>query len=183
MFKDSQRFKGHSKWDNIRHIKAEKDYERMLLFKSLKLQMKVAIQEHGSTKPDNNLKLAQVIENAKKANMPISSIKSFLEKMEATKNKIHEGIAEIRGPNGYAMLIYYNTNNVKQFKMDLRNRLKKCSGNVADSSVRNMFTHIGNIIVEKKNTLEQATEDAIDIGAQDINELEENNKQYFQVYN
>lgn len=45
-----------------------------------------------------------------------------------------------------------------------------------------MFTHIGIITVEKKDTLEQATEDAIDIGAEDVEEFEENNKRYFQVY-
>jgi len=45
-----------------------------------------------------------------------------------------------------------------------------------------MFTHVGNIIVEKKGNLEHAMEDAINIGAEDVEELEENDVKYFQVY-
>lgn len=43
----SQTFKrnaGHSKWANIKHIKAAKDAQRSLLFTRLSRQMKVAIQ-------------------------------------------------------------------------------------------------------------------------------------------
>lgn len=43
-YKDSKRYAGHSKWANIKHVKEEKDNERMVLFHHLKLQMKVAIQ-------------------------------------------------------------------------------------------------------------------------------------------
>lgn len=42
--KGNKRFAGHSKWANIKHIKAEKDNERMVLFHHLKLQMQIAIQ-------------------------------------------------------------------------------------------------------------------------------------------
>lgn len=44
-----------------------------------------------------------------------------------------------------------------------------------------MFTHVGNITVEKKDDLEHAMEDAINIGAEDVEEFEENNIKYFQV--
>lgn len=46
-----------------------------------------------------------------------------------------------------------------------------------------MFIHSGSIIVEKKGDLEKATEDAINIGAEDVNELVENDMEYFQVSN
>lgn len=52
-----------------------------------------------------------------------------------------------------------------------------------NASVKNMFTHIGIIVVEKKGNLEQATEDAIAVGAEDVEEFEENGTKYFQVYN
>lgn len=42
--KGSRRYAGHSKWANIKHIKEEKDNERMILFQQLKHQMEVAIQ-------------------------------------------------------------------------------------------------------------------------------------------
>jgi len=46
-----------------------------------------------------------------------------------------------------------------------------------------MFTHTGNVIVEKKNDLEQAIEDAINVDAKDVEEFKENDKEYFRVCN
>ncbi|XP_072746820.1 translational activator of cytochrome c oxidase 1 isoform X2 [Anoplolepis gracilipes] len=151
----------------------------MIQFHHLKLQMQIAIQENGSTKPTHNSKLAQIIEQAKKANMPVGSINNFLEKMEARKNKTQTGIAEVRGPNGYVMLVHYTTDNPKAFIMLLKSKLKKTSGKFAEDSARKMFNHVGNIIVEKKGDLEHATEDAINVGAEDVEEFEENNTKYF----
>jgi len=95
-----------------------------LLFKKNKYK-KYLFLEGGSTKPNQNIKLAQLIEQAKKANMPSTTIKNFLEKMEAIKNKNHKGIIEVRGPNGYVMLISYLTHNPKAFVMDINSKLKK----------------------------------------------------------
>lgn len=57
--------------------------------------------------------------------MPAASIKSFLEKMEARKNKTETGVLEVRGPNGYVMLVCYITDNSKSFVMRLNSKLKK----------------------------------------------------------
>lgn len=43
LFRQDKRFAGHSKWQNIRHIKQEKDAERSAIFKSLATRMKIAI--------------------------------------------------------------------------------------------------------------------------------------------
>jgi len=42
--KNNKRFAGHSKWQNIKHIKEENDNKRMVLFNHLKIQMTIAIQ-------------------------------------------------------------------------------------------------------------------------------------------
>lgn len=39
-----KRCAGHSKWQNIRHIKAAKDAEKSKMFAKLSTQMKVAVQ-------------------------------------------------------------------------------------------------------------------------------------------
>lgn len=83
------------------------------------------LSESGSARPSHNLKLAQVIEQAKKVNMPAASIKSFLERMEGRKNKTQTGILEVRGPNGYIMLVSYVTDNSKAFIQELNSKLKK----------------------------------------------------------
>ncbi|XP_014474944.1 PREDICTED: translational activator of cytochrome c oxidase 1 [Dinoponera quadriceps] len=178
--KDGKRFKGHSKWQNIKHIKAANDHEKMVLFSRFRNQMKFAIKEHGSAKPEDNLKLAQIIEQAKKANMPLATIKNCIEKIESRKDKTKEGTIEIRGPGSYVMIAHYMTDNTKQMQLELNCKLKKCSGKIADSSIKNLFAHIGNIIVEKKGTLEEATDDAINVGAENVEEFEEDDEQYFQ---
>lgn len=58
--------------------------------------------------------------------MPAISIKSFLEKMELRKHKDKSGIIEIRGPNGYVMLIRYTTDHIKEFQIQINIKLKKC---------------------------------------------------------
>ncbi|XP_039305506.1 probable transcriptional regulatory protein LCABL_11860 isoform X2 [Solenopsis invicta] len=152
----------------------------MLLFHHLKMQMTVAIKEGGSAKPSHNLKLSQIIERAKKANMPVASIKSYLERMESRKNKTKTGIQEVRGPNGYVMLVSYTTDNPKLFELELNSKLKKTKGKATDTAAIKMFSHIGSIIVEKKSNLDQAMEDAINVGAEDVEEFKENNTEYFQ---
>ncbi|KYM86203.1 Translational activator of cytochrome c oxidase 1 [Atta colombica] len=135
----------------------------------------------GITNPSNNLKLSQVIERAKKANMPVASIKSFLDRMEARKkNKTQTNVIEVRGPNGYIMLVCYITNNPKFFLTELNSKLKKTKGKTTNTSAKNMFIHTSNIIVKKKGNLEQAMEDAINIGAEDVEEFMENDMEYFQ---
>lgn len=57
--------------------------------------------------------------------MPVASINNFLEKMEARKNKTQAGVAEVRGPNGYILLVRYKTDNAKAFIMQFKSKLKK----------------------------------------------------------
>lgn len=40
---ENKRFAGHSKWQNIKHIKGEKDAEKSTLYASYAKRMKVAI--------------------------------------------------------------------------------------------------------------------------------------------
>jgi len=46
-----------------------------------------------------------------------------------------------------------------------------------------MFIHLGSILVEKKGNLEKAIEDAINIGADDVEEVKEDDIEYFEVSN
>jgi len=45
--------------------------------------------------------------------------------MEARKNKTQTGVLEVRGPNGYVMLVCYTTDNAKSFAMELNSKIKK----------------------------------------------------------
>lgn len=91
----------------------------------LKKSIKLCVLESGIAKPSHNEKLAKLIEQAKKANMPVATINTFLDKMEARKNKTQTGIIEIRGPGGYIILVRYTTDNVKAFIAQLNSKIKK----------------------------------------------------------
>src|SRR5680860_853490 len=64
---------GHSKWAGIKHKKAAQDKKRGKLFSKLSRAITVAAREGGGD-PDMNATLAQAIQTAKDANMPIDII-------------------------------------------------------------------------------------------------------------
>lgn len=179
IFQESRRFAGHSKWSNIKHTKAAIDAERASLFRSLTSKMRAAIIEGGSMKPSENQKLAFLIDQAKKANMPISTLNSFFDKMAAAKNKSQTTTFEVRGPGGCILIIHVSSNNLVQTKLEILSKLKKANAKIVESAVKNIFECRTYIIGEKKCNLDKAMEDAIEAGAEDVEEIEEDGDKYF----
>lgn len=152
-YTECKRFAGHSKWANIKHIKAEKDGEKQAAMLQLTRQMKIAIlgkksfgisiyknlynkiinyyylyvyyfTEGKSAKPEDNPKLAKLIEGAKKKSLPLTTIKNFLEKMQTAK-PLQKAIVESRGPAGSLALIYVLSDNIVQTRNEINHQLKK----------------------------------------------------------
>ncbi|XP_014291906.1 translational activator of cytochrome c oxidase 1 [Halyomorpha halys] len=167
-----KRFAGHSKWANIKHIKALKDSQRSTLFSRLCQRMKVAIKDGGSANPDNNLQLAQVIEVAKKQNMPLSSIQSCIKSAQADKTNCQSHWFEVKGPSGYFMIIHTLTDNHRKTRDMIAPVLKKHKVLFADRSVRNLFLQKGEIVAippsDLKNVEEAVVDHAIECGAEEV---------------
>ncbi|XP_044260411.1 translational activator of cytochrome c oxidase 1 [Tribolium madens] len=161
------RFAGHSKWQNIRHIKGAKDAERSLLFTKLSRQMKVAIQEGGSIDIKKNLKLENVIEQAKRANMPTATIQSVLRSCEQDKSNSKSHLIEIKGPGGCIILCEVFTSNLHALKQNISTILKKHKGKYSDGGGMHLFEEKG-VIVAEMSELEEATDHAIEVGAEDV---------------
>lgn len=91
---------GHSKWANIRHIKALKDGQRSLQFIKLARQIRIAVQEGGgSVNPATNGQLRQAIDEATKRDMPNHTIQGVLRKAAATQavpSKLKRFVIEAR---------------------------------------------------------------------------------------
>ncbi|XP_012255420.2 translational activator of cytochrome c oxidase 1 isoform X1 [Athalia rosae] len=175
-----KRYAGHSKWANIKHDKAIKDAKRALNFNKLRRMMSVAIAEGRNANPANNLKLAQIIEHAKKSNMPMSSIKDVLAKAQAVKEATKTGIQEIRGPGGCIVLVEYATDNLVAFKQNLNTLLRKTSCSSADSGAQHLFERKGIVTTEIKGNLGTAVEDAIQVDAEDVVEGTDGDDKEFQ---
>ncbi|XP_076241305.1 translational activator of cytochrome c oxidase 1 [Calliopsis andreniformis] len=180
LFQETRRYAGHSKWQNIKHTKETQDAARAALFRSLTNKMKIAITETGIIDPDKNLRLAQLIEQAKKASMPVTTIKTFLEKMKNKTEKSQIEILPIRGPGGCTLILYIASSNITYTKLGISAIVKKVSAQVADPSTLQMFDCACYVVASKECNLDQAMEDAININAQDVQEIKDNDETCFE---
>ncbi|KAK0175769.1 hypothetical protein PV327_009493 [Microctonus hyperodae] len=143
-------------------------------------RMKVAIAEGKSAKPEINLKLAQIIEEAKKKSMPVATINGVLEKIENAKPKTVE-LVDFRGPGNSIFILKLLTENLKGIRMNLNTVFRKNACIASDGKSLNAFHHQGFILTDFKDNLDTATNDAINIGAEDVEEITENNTTVYRV--
>ncbi|XP_042872160.1 probable transcriptional regulatory protein Kole_1935 isoform X2 [Penaeus japonicus] len=164
---------GHSKWANIKHTKAAKDAERQKKFMKCSRLIKLAVKEGGSTDPKLNSKLARAIEYARSCSMPVASIESALKASQKTQDDAKPAIMEYRGPGGVFILTELLTSNISRTRQMLQTVLKK--HNVQETrGALNMFEEKGIIIAEGNGlSLEAAMDNAIEIGAEDVEENED----------
>lgn len=169
---------GHNKWSKVRHIKGPKDTERSRIFSKLSLSIRLAVKE-GGPNPDLNSNLAHILEVCRNKHMPKATIEAAL-KMEKTKDiyLLYEG----RGPGGSSLLIEALSNSGPKCLSDIRHILNKNGGMMAEGA-RHSFDKKGVIVIgvkdkEKKEVnLERALELAIEAGAEDVSETEDEEEQ------
>lgn len=165
---------GHNKWSKVRHIKGPKDTERSRIFSKLALSIRLAVKE-GGPNPGLNSNLANILEVCRSKHMPKSTIEASL-KMEKSKGVylLYEG----RGPGGSSLLIEALSNSGPKCHSDIRHILNKNGGMMAEGA-RHAFDKKGVVVVgvedrEKKAVnLERALELAIEAGAEDVKEAED----------
>uniref|UniRef100_A0A2K6F4P3 TACO1/YebC-like second and third domain-containing protein n=1 Tax=Propithecus coquereli TaxID=379532 RepID=A0A2K6F4P3_PROCO len=137
----------HNKWSKVRHIKGPKDAERK-----------------GGLNPELNSNLANVLEVCRTL------------KMEKTEDRylLYGG----RGPGGSSLLIEALSNSGSKCQSDIKQILNK-NGGMMTEGARHSFDKKGVIVVgvedkEKKTVnLERALELAIEAGAEDVKETED----------
>nr|XP_004655141.2 translational activator of cytochrome c oxidase 1 [Jaculus jaculus] len=165
---------GHNKWSKVRHIKGPKDTERSRIFTKLSLSIRLAVKEGGSN-PELNSNLASVLELCRSKHMPKSTIEAAL-KMEKTKGIYL--LYESRGPGGSSLLIEALTNSSSKCYSDIKHILNKNGGMMAEGA-RHSFDKKGVVVVETEDRekkavdLERALELAIEAGAEDVKEDED----------
>ncbi|XP_075153446.1 putative transcriptional regulatory protein TTE1135 [Haematobia irritans] len=165
---------GHSKWANIRHIKAAKDGQKSALFSKIARQLRLAIQEGGSADPALNSELKSVIDEALRKNMPMATIQNNLKKFTASKTQLKKYRLDVRFKQKVFMVLTVYTDNFAQLKMDLATIMRK--GGATQIDAGHLFEDFGLIqaVLDKshfKSAAEledKATEDAIECGAEDV---------------
>ncbi|XP_030243183.1 uncharacterized protein LOC115563799 [Drosophila navojoa] len=165
---------GHSKWANIKHIKAQKDGLRAALFEKIARQLRLAVQEGKSADPAVNSLLRSEIDNALKRNMPMGTIQNTIKKCQHNKAQLKKHRFDIRYRRKVYMICSIYSDNLPGIKMDVTAMIKKSGAEFVD--VSHMFEDFGLIEARYASPLtnpetsleEKVTEDAIQLGAEDV---------------
>lgn len=160
---------GHSKWHSIKHQKAAADAKRGAAFTKLANAIALAVRK-GGPDPEMNFSLRLAIQKAKAANMPAANIERSIKRGngELGGQQIEEIIYEGYGPGGAAIIIEAATDNRNRTGPEVRTALTKHGGRMADvGSVAYQFDQKG-IIRIAPDDIESATLDAIEAGADDV---------------
>ena len=166
---------GHSKWANIKHRKGAADARKSKMFSKLAKYIMVAARIGGGN-PQDNLKLRYAIEKAKAESMPKDSIARAVKKGtgELQADVIEELTYEGIGPHGLSVIMEVLTDNRNRTGGEMRNLLEKRGGSLGKTnSVMWKFDHKGLLSISKEDVEEEELfEEAIEAGAENIEELE-----------
>ncbi|KAM3859803.1 translational activator of cytochrome c oxidase 1 [Diretmus argenteus] len=131
------------------------------------MMIRVAVRE-GGPNPEFNVPLANILEQCRSKNMPKASVETAIKGVSKPGS---ECTYEARGPGGCMMLIEILTDNKTRSHQEIKHLLRKNGGLLAD--VRHNFSRKGVVVVAQGLTTERALELAIEAGAEDVQEIED----------
>lgn len=169
---------GHSKWSTIKHKKAKVDSQRAVAFQKFSRELIVAAKLGGGDL-SSNFRLRTAVEKAKAAGLPNDNIKRAIEKgcgasaSENYEELTYEGYAA----GGVAVVVEAMTDNRNRTAGDIRSYFTKFNGNLGETGcVGWMFKQVGMIIFDKNVDYEQLFDTAINLGADDFSEEDDEYK-------
>ncbi|KAI8354036.1 transcriptional regulator TACO1-like protein [Blakeslea trispora] len=171
-----QRFAGHNKWSKVKHTKGAKDAKKSIMFSKIALEI-VNAARVGGTDPAVNNKLQAILNRAKASNMPKDNIENALKKAgDKNKDDLEDVLYECVGPGGIALIVEALTDKKSRTVKEVKEVLNKTGGSV--TSVGYLFDKKGKVVFsvgESGHSFEQIMDNAIDCGAEDIEEDPEEN--------
>ncbi len=164
---------GHSHFATIKRKKEATDKKRGQVFARISQVIALAAKQGGKVL-ENNPKLKNAIEEAKKINAPKSLIDKAIQKGagELAGSKIESFLFEAMGPENSIFLIEGITDNKNRTLGEIKKILQDNKGKlVTEGSVKWQFEQKGIIFIKIKNKEEQELE-AIEVGAENIEEAD-----------
>lgn len=161
---------GHSKWSTIKHKKAKVDSQRAIVFQKYSRELMVA-SKFGGADPASNFRLRTAIEKAKAAGLPADNIKRAIEKGSGALSgqNFEELTYEGYAAGGVAVFIEALTDNKNRTAGDIRSYFTKFNGNLGETGcVGWMFKPVGAISFEKNVDFDSLFEAAVELGADDL---------------
>jgi YebC/PmpR family DNA-binding regulatory protein len=161
---------GHSKWASIKHQKAIKDSRRGASF--TKFAALISVAARSGADPATNFKLRLAVDSARKSGVPNTNIERAIKRGSGQDGAttFEEVTYEGYGPGGVAILVEAATDNRNRTGPEVRAAFSKHGGSLGTSgSVAYQFQQRGVVTMAVKD-LEEAELDAIEAGAEDVEE-------------
>ncbi|MEI8129187.1 MAG: YebC/PmpR family DNA-binding transcriptional regulator [bacterium] len=176
---------GHSKWATIKRKKAKIDSARAVVFQRYSRELMVSARLGGADLA-SNFRLRTAVDRAKSAGLPADNIKRAIEKGAGMgsgdnfEDLTYEGYAA----GGVAVFIEAMTDNRNRTAGDIRSYFTKYNGNLGENGcVSWMFKPVGLVSFNKSVDFEKLFETAVELGADDIQEDDEEYKVVTSVEN
>ncbi|CUM66493.1 uncharacterized protein PRCAT00004159001 [Priceomyces carsonii] len=173
-------FAGHSKWANIRHDKAKNDAKKSKEAYTIATRIVSSVKTGGV---EGNAQLETLIEKAKKLNVTKKIIENAIKRGTGEISndglKLQEVMYEFMGPGGVAFIVTADTDNRNRTIGTVKHALSQF--NAALSPCLYLFQKKGVILVEplkELQSLDEILEDAIEVGAEDVDEYEDVGQEY-----
>ena len=182
---------GHSKWSTIKRAKGAADIKRGLTFTKVANAITIAVKQGGSSDPDSNPRLRMAMDAAKAVNMPKDNVQRAIDRGlgKLPGQNVEEVTFEGFGPKGVAFMIEGVTDNKLRTLQEVKSLFEHFGGNLAgQGSVAYMFGRYGEIRVrgqgapEGAGDREQEMLQLIDLGAEDVEDFEEDGIRKYLVY-
>uniref|UniRef100_A0AAF5DG82 General transcription and DNA repair factor IIH helicase subunit XPD n=1 Tax=Strongyloides stercoralis TaxID=6248 RepID=A0AAF5DG82_STRER len=172
--------KGHSKWQNIKDTKGKNDSIKAQKINFLLSKVKLAIKD-GGYDINSNQKLSSLLADFKANGLPLDSFHNYLKRMkekpEVTLN------FDVIGPSGAMFIIECETTSPKALESLCQKNFSRVGGfRFATSSIKNNFEEKGVITISgvdknnKKLSLSEVEEAAIEYDVEEVEELESGNE-------
>lgn len=177
---------GHSKWSTIKRAKGAADIKRGQSFTKIANIISMAAREGNSGDSESNPKLRTVLETARKVNMPKENIQRAIDRGlgKLPGQTLEEVTYEGFGPATVAFYIEGVTDNKLRTSQEVRYIFDRGGGALGSpGSVAYMFDRKGEIRVKGKDgNSEDEMLELIDLGAEDVEDYIEEDKQMYLVY-
>lgn len=144
------RFAGHAKWQNIKGTKMANDMAKCkVISRYVQLVRRAIVTQNYQADPKLNSKLAGVLTEASKFNVPKATLERAIAR--AINIKLKQVNIEVQGPGSCSIVARCEVDNPALFRRDVKKVLKKHDAALLnDDTVINMFKSQGYIRAEMR---------------------------------
>ena len=164
---------GHSKWANIKHLKAAQDKKRAKVWTRIIKEITIAARD-GGPDLDSNPSLRLAVQNGKGANLPKDTIERAIKKGSgAEAANLQSYTYEGYGPHGIAIYLHATSDNINRTVANVRSIFTKNNGSLGtNGSLSFIFETKGVFIISAESISEWNNDELelelIDGGADEV---------------